>query len=560
VALDVAAVLELSRELQQAVSLRDLLVATRASVRAATPYRTVWLAAFRHGPPSMVDILAIAGEEVTESLVLSQAATFPVAGDRMLEQIYAATEPVVVADARTDPRTDKAMVERLGNRTIVNVPLLIGEERLGALGIGTYAPEPPLPPTPEQLELLVVFATQVAAAFQRVQMLEEQRKLQRRLQAVRRLESVALLAGGVAHDFNNLLTGILNGLAFVAEGPLTPAQREDLDVASEAARRAAELTRHLLAVGRRQSLRLVPVDLVAQLRGVQRLVRRLLPERVELAVDTPEVLPVVMGDPGGLDQILVNLCTNARDAMPGGGKLTLSAAVVEPGAAPEGAHVRRDAPYVCISATDTGSGMTPEVLERVFEPFFTTKEQGRGTGIGLAAAAGIAEQHGGSLECTSVPGYGTTFRLYLPTCRGPVPAEATVPEAPVERGRERVLVAEDDPRVRQAVARTLRDGGYDVVVVEDGVAAIERAQAEAFDLVLLDAIMPRADGRVAWERIRAARPEARFLLMSGHAAEVFPPDVRAAAGVPLLAKPFLPGDLLRAVREALDRPPRPVTA
>jgi signal transduction histidine kinase len=418
-ALDVAAVLQFSRELQQAVALRELLVATRAAVRRATPYRTVWLVAIRPGAPRMVELLAISGEESVEEVALQRASRFPVDGDVFLEEICSVTRPVVVEDARTDPRTDKAMVERMGNRTIINVPLLIGDERLGAIGMGTYDPEPPRPPTPDQLELLVVFATQVAAAFQRIQMEEQQRLLQRQLQASKRIESLALLAGGVAHDFNNLLTAILNGLTFVAEGPLTGAQRQDLEEVAEAGRRAAELTRQLLAMGRKQSLKLAPIDMAAQLRTLQRLLRQLIPANVELVIDSPEALPPVLGDGGQLDQVLMNLCLNARDAMPEGGKLTLRSSLWE-GVSPaaERARPRRPGAHVCVTVEDTGHGMAQEVLERIFEPFFTTKGPGQGTGIGLAVAMGIVEQHGGTLDCTSTPGAGSTFRLLLPVWTG----------------------------------------------------------------------------------------------------------------------------------------------
>ncbi len=210
-----------------------------------------------------------------------------------------------------------------------------------------------------------------------------------------------------------------------------------------------------------------------------------------------------------------------------------------------------------LTVEDSGHGMPPEVLERIFEPFFTTKGPGQGTGIGLAVAMGIVEQHGGSLDCSSTPGAGTTFRLLLPVWEGTDWREGSRAESMPGAGTERILVVEDDPQVRQAMTRTLEGASYRVSVVEDGRAAVERALLEPFKLVVLDAVMPRASGREAWDRIRAAQPATRFLIVSGHAAEQFPPELRAKAGLPFLAKPFRPDDLLRAVREALDGPAAP---
>jgi two-component system cell cycle sensor histidine kinase/response regulator CckA len=198
--------------------------------------------------------------------------------------------------------------------------------------------------------------------------------------------------------------------------------------------------------------------------------------------------------------------------------------------------------------------MAPEVQDRIFEPFFTTKGPGKGTGIGLAVAMGIMEQHGGSLDATSAPGAGSTFRVHLPVWAGTDWREPPSPVPSPGTGTERVLLADDDPAVRQAATRVLRGAGYTVSTADDGQAAIDRAAREPFDLIVLDAVMPIASGREAWEGIRATRPATRFLIVSGHAADTFPPEVRAAAGLPFLAKPFLPTDLLRAVRDALDRP------
>ncbi len=555
---DLSTLFQFASELQRATSLDELLRATGVAVRNATAYSNVWLAAIESGRPRRVRILSSAG--AMEPILWERAPLFPVDGDAMLEEIVSSTHPVVVADARTDPRTDKAMIERLGNRTIINVPLVIGEERLGALGTGTFAPEPPRPPSPEQLETLVIYAALLAGAFQRLKLLDAQRTLQRHLQAAQRMESLGVLAGGVAHDFNNLLTVIINSASFVRDGTLSFAQRADLDAVLDAAERATQLTRQLLAMGRKQPLRLTPLEVASNLRAIHKLLRRILPENIAVKLDVAPGLPTVLADSQQLDQALMNLCVNARDAMPDGGTLTLAA---RPTTWTQEAVAHRPGTragsYVSLCVEDTGHGMTPEVLEHALEPFFTTKPLGKGTGLGLAVVFGIVEQHRGILECKSAPGAGTAFCVHLPVVAragSALEAQRSLATEPAPRaasfGVGRVLLAEDEPAVRNVAQRVLEGAGYHVTAVGDGRAAVEKSAAIPFDLVILDAVMPEASGKEAWSRIRAARPEARFLIVTGHSAEKFPPELLEESGAALLHKPFKPAELLHAVRAALE--------
>jgi signal transduction histidine kinase/ActR/RegA family two-component response regulator len=561
VAIDLPALLEHTRDLQRATTVQELLAVTRTAVRAAAGYDNVWLAVFEE---DMVRLLATSGN--AEAVIWEQAPRFPAAEDRMLDEIRKGTHPVVVTDARVDPRTNKDLVGRLGNRTIINVPLLLGEANLGCLGAGTFGDEGVRPPSEAALEMLGVMATHVAAALQRVRMLEEHRvaerdreQLRRRLMSVQRIESLALLAGGIAHDFNNLLTVISNSVRFAQEHAVVPEQQADLDGALDAAERAAALTRQLLAMGRQQSLHLQQVQVNPLLHNMVTMLRRLFPENVTTDLIPGAQLPSVSADSSQLDQVFMNLCLNARDAMPSGGRLTIETEqVVINGPFIEVHPWAKAGRYVLVTVNDTGHGMSPEVQERVFEPFFTTKPATSGTGLGLAVAAGVVEQHGGMIHCYSEVGVGTTFKVYLPILARRAHTVGTKILSDVPRGHERILLAEDDPSVQKVATRILTRAGYSVLAVNDGRAAIDAALAESFDLVVLDAVMPVATGRDAYDRIHAACPRSAFLFASGHSRDVLPSDMLAAAGIELVDKPYHPDDLLRAVRRALDQRPDPL--
>ncbi len=413
-ALDVASVLQFSQALQTATTLGELVTAAQVAVKRATGYSTTWLAAFEEGPPRTARILGVSGSNGDR--IWEEAPVHLIDGDPMLEELFSADAgfPVVVVDARTDPRTNKATVELLGNRTLINVPVLLGARRLASLGMGTFGAEGVRPPTADQLETLVVFATQLAGAFLRVKVQGEQERMRQRLLASQRLESVALLAGGVAHDFNNLLAVILNSASYLEQGPLDDEQRACLGDIVGAADRARGLTSKLLALGRRQELRITPVEVAPLLASLERILRRLIPPRVSLSLEVPHGLPLALADPAQLEQVILNLVINARDAMPDGGSITVQATAPSPASDLVALRPRLGAGSVRISVIDTGHGMAPEVQARILEPFFTTKASDAGTGLGLPVAAAIVDQHGGHLSCSSVEGKGTRFDLWWP--------------------------------------------------------------------------------------------------------------------------------------------------
>ncbi len=387
----------------------------------------------------------------------------------------------------------------------------------------------------------------------------EQRRLNEQIQQSQKLESIGRLAGGVAHDFNNLLTVILSCCTTLDDelGNAPAAARDDVAQIRAAGERARDLTRQLLAFARKQVIAPIALDLNAVLRGSQRLLGRLLGEDVTLEVVPFPELWAVQADPGQLEQVIVNLAVNARDAMPAGGTLRLETHNVivgadEAGRPPE----RRPGDWVRLAVRDTGVGMTEEVRAHLFEPFFTTKAKGKGTGLGLATVYGIVEQAGGHLHVQSEPDRGTLVDIWLPRAAGrpgqPEPAAASPGDG---HGSETVLVAEDDPLVRGVIVRTLRQAGYGVIEARSGAEALALAEREssAVDLVITDVVMPGLNGRALVEELSRRRPGVRALYVSGYSDDVVSHHGVLDPGLELLPKPFTPPALLERVRRVLDR-------
>ncbi|MEO7361651.1 MAG: ATP-binding protein, partial [Gemmatimonadaceae bacterium] len=486
--------LAFARNLLRTETFRELIQVTRDEMRRATGYEHTWLM-ISDDDENVTEVRLIDASSAHEELMWHIVPVLKIRGDAMLEEIFSSDTPVVVVDARTDPRTDKHVVDALGNRTIVNIPLRLLDSPFGALGTGTFHDEGVRAPTPEQLNYIVAMAAQVSVAASRLRYREQQRAtveereiLQRRLAQVQRLESLGLMAGGVAHDFNNLLTVIL-ACAQMAEigADDTETVRAELSGIMEAATRGAMLTKQLLAMSRSRPLELRAIDFNARMRELVKLLRRVLPENVEIDLIEHAGDVLVDGDASQLDQAFMNLCINAREAMPDGGRLTVEIEQV----LINGTYVKthpwaKPGRYVLTSVTDTGVGMTPDVVERAFEPFFSTKEAQAGTGLGLAVAYGSVRQHDGMMHCYSEPDVGTTFKVYLPLMSRSASDVGTKLEGPVRGGNERVLIAEDDPAVRSVIERILSKAGYSLVVVKNGQQAVDAARAERFDLVVLD--------------------------------------------------------------------------
>jgi PAS domain S-box-containing protein len=359
-----------------------------------------------------------------------------------------------------------------------------------------------------------------------------------------KMEAVGRLAGGIAHDFNNLLTVITGYGEFLLESlrPGDPA-REFASEMKRAGERAAGLTHQLLAFSRQQPLTPQLVDLNSIVTDTGRMLRRVIGEDVHLEQDLAPDLWPVFADAGSTEQVLMNLAVNARDAMPRGGKLTITTRNVEPDG------------QVLLAVSDTGTGMTPEVRARIFEPFFTTKEKGQGTGLGLATVYGIVERTGGRIDVRSEVGRGTTFRVYLPrTERASLKGKSHHGEPLLPHGTETILVAEDEPSVRDLAVCILRKCGYHVLEAGSAREAVRESASHRGDvhLLLTDVVMPVTAGREVAELLRAERPALKVLYLSGYTNDAVASQGVSRESVRFLQKPFTPSTLARAVREALD--------
>ena len=380
------------------------------------------------------------------------------------------------------------------------------------------------------------------------------------LRQAQKMEAIGRLAGGVAHDFNNLLSVVAgrSQLLLLHLAPHDP-NRRDVELIQKSAERAAKLTRQLLAFSRKQVLAPKVVDLSAVVTAVEPFLRRLLGEDIELAVSSHEGLGRVRADPGQIEQVVLNLAINARDAMPRGGRLTIETTNVELDEtyARHRAEVR-PGPHVMLAVTDTGVGMDAATLARLFEPFFTTKEPGTGTGLGLATVYGIVKQSGGHVAVSSEAGHGATFKVYLPRIETALEAGKGAPAAmPAARGSETVLLVEDEPDVRELAEDVLKTWGYTVLKAGDPVEALGLARRHdgPIHLLMTDLIMPGMDGRGLADRLLVDRPAMKLLFVSGYADALIIHHEGLDAGAPFLQKPFTPDALVRRVRDVLDKPP-----
>jgi PAS domain S-box-containing protein len=383
------------------------------------------------------------------------------------------------------------------------------------------------------------------------------------LRQSQKMEAIGRLAGGIAHDFNNLLSIILSYSAMMMDalGPEDPL-RADAEQIAIAGQRARDLTRQLLAFSRRQMMRPEVLDLTEVVRGLEPMLRRVLGEDIELTISLGQPTSLVKADPGQIQQIIMNLVVNARDAMPDGGKLWIETGDVtldEERVRPHAATGARPGPHVCITVSDTGVGLDEETRTRIFEPFFTTKPKGKGTGLGLSTVLGIVQQSGGHVTVESEPTRGAAFRVFLPrTTEARVPvAPPREPRQPVaKRGSETILLVEDEGQLRVLARDILRGAGYTVFDAPNAAEAIKASQRHAgpIHLLVTDVVMPHIGGRELARRLSTDRPRMRVLYMSGYTDDAIVQHGIVDPSIAFLPKPITPDTLLGKVRETLDSP------
>lgn len=388
-------------------------------------------------------------------------------------------------------------------------------------------------------------------------MKREKMALEEQLQQSQKMEAIGQLAGGIAHDFNNILTSIISN-AYVLKRRIAPESDAFLfveEIFAEAGR-AANLTKGLLAFSRKQSVHLTPVPINDLLTKMQSMLKRVIGEDIAISVNLHEREVSALADAGQLEQVLLNLATNARDAMPDGGTLELQSGVVEV----DNVFIQRHgfgeaARYAVISMSDNGQGMDKMTQEKIFEPFFTTKEVGKGTGLGLAMAYGIIKQHRGYMEVESAPGKGSVFSVYLPIAGQGVVIHKNSASADIPHGKQEVvLIAEDEESVRKGMRKLLEDAGYSVIEARDGEEAVDlyREHSGQIDLVILDIIMPRMNGKAVYDQLRVDDPQLKILFLSGYAGDTISRKGLEGINAIVLEKPCTPSVFLGAVRKELD--------
>jgi two-component system cell cycle sensor histidine kinase/response regulator CckA len=457
---------------------------------------------------------------------------------------------VIVTDIETDPlwAPYKYLAEPYGLRACWSAPIV---SRWGKV-LGTFAMYYREVRSPSRAELRLLKATTHFAGIA-----IEKAQLEERLRQVQKMEAFGQLAGGIAHDFNNVLTAIKGNLSLLQTAQLSESERTTItNEISDAADRAASLTRHLMSFSRRRLMQPQAIDLNEVVAAVVKMLRRLIGEHIILETRYVQKAVLVYADASMLEQVLVNLAVNSRDAMREGGRLILETSRVR--VAKSASHSRKTRPgqYARLSVTDTGAGIPAEHLSRIFEPFFTTKELGKGTGLGLSTVLSIVEQHRGWIEVTSHVGIGTTFNLYLPWSVKNKSTPAPAAEEPsIPRGAETILLVEDEATVRRSIAHTLTRYGYRIHTATSGATALEiwRRHYQSIQLVVTDVVMPGGvSGRALFDQMRSEEPDLKVIFCSGYTDEILGSDALLRQNPNFIEKPFAPEELVRKIRACLD--------
>jgi PAS domain S-box-containing protein len=471
-------------------------------------------------------------------------------GRGLTECVLRRGSPMLVSPERFEELRRSGEVESVGTASIdwLGVPLMTRDQAFGVVVVQTYTEG--VRYGERERDILTFVSRQIAVAVER-------KRADDRFRQSQRIEALGRLAGGVAHDFNNLLMAIMGSAELLQKRCTGQADAlAELATILRSTSRAADLARGLLAFARRQVLEPADLDLNQVIEQMVPILRRVIPENIEIVFRRKAEQATVRADRGQVDQILMNLAVNCRDAMPSGGRLAIETAQVEIDGEYVASHPWAVAgPYVLLAVTDTGVGMDRETLLHIFDPFFTTKEPGRGTGLGLSTVYGIVKQHGGMIDAESEPGRGSSFKIFLPqVSRTPVDQPRPAP-GPIRGGTETILVVEDEAEVRHILVQVLGGLGYRVFEAEDGVAAFARLQEASteIDLVVSDVVMPRLGGKELWEKANSLPRAPVFLFSSGYGDGLVDSELVRGTRTAFIAKPYGIEELARRVRELLDR-------
>jgi PAS domain S-box-containing protein len=471
--------------------------------------------------------------------------------ERFPHQVTSREELGLIADFRTIPNPQVQELAASGYVSGAFIRMLHDAEYIGVIGIASKRPRDF---TADEIKLLRGVADQTELAIRNQRLLEERRRSEEQLRNAQKLESLGVLAGGIAHDFNNLLVGVLGnaGMAMLELPEDSPARQAIRDI-EISAQRAAELTRQMLAYSGRGRVHVEPIDLSQVVEEMSQLLRRVIAKQAQLSLRLRRGLPAVVADITQIRQIVMNLITNASDALGDQpGTITLETSLVDATPAMLASTYLNEAlpagPYICLEVSDTGAGMTRETSTRIFEPFFTTKFTGRG--LGLAAVLGIVRGHKGAIDVQSEPGAGTTFRVLLPASARPAEAATPATHAPLGHGSGLVMLVDDEESVRGLARRVLERGGYSVLEAESGEEALARLETQAGQVraIVLDLTMPGMSGEATLQEMRRRRISVPVIVSSGYV----PEEEGTLAGVPFLAKPYKPAELIKAVRTAIE--------
>ena len=434
------------------------------------------------------------------------------------------------------------------------MPILSGGKTLGVLNI--YLQEGHIRNQKEE-EFLNAVANTLAGIIARRKAEKEQEKLHDQLLQAQKMEAVGQLAGGIAHDFNNILTAILGyGNLLKMQVDNDSSLSTYMNYILDSAERAVKLTQGLLAFSRKQMISPRPISINEVIKGAEKILLRLIGEDIELSIHLSDKDLTVMADSTQMEQVLMNLATNARDAMPRGGNLLISSDFTEIDERFINMYgYGKKGRYVVITVSDTGVGIDEQAKEKIFEPFFTTKEVGKGTGLGLAMVYGIVKQHDGFINVYSEPGKGTTFKIYLPLIQAEIASTKEI-ELPISKGgTETILVAEDDAMVRKFMREVIEGAGYTVIEAKDGEDAIKVfiENKDRIQLLILDVIMPKKNGKEVYETLKESNPYIKALFISGYSADILHKKGIVSEGPEVILKPISSDNLLRKIRDLLDQ-------